>query len=651
MLFHKWKRRWLYSCAVGVALTGAGAAQTVLQVSPPPPPGGAAILQMLPPPGLPPVAGPLERPAESKPGLLERPVESKPEAPAEPPPPPEEDLLQTPMDPPLGFTGPSGVEPTEYQESSHFVPIEDRWRVGFPEWDRYGTGPQVGHDVPYELGRAINPFNQNVLKGDYPIIGQNTFLNITATDRSIFDVRQVPTGQNGFESTSNPGGANQFGKPNQFFYQNLLSVSFDLNHGDSAFKPTDWRIKVTPVFDINYLSVEEVGIVNPDVRKGTTRGRTFLALEEWFVETKIADISPDYDFVSARVGSQFFNSDFRGFLFTDTNLAARLFGNYQANRDQFNVIVFQQREKDTDSQLNTFNSRDQTVLIANFFRQDFFVPGYTATFSVHYNNDRPSFHFDRDNFLVRPDPVGLAAQHELNVMYLGWGGDGHIGRVNIDHQFYWAYGRDSLNPLANQAVDINAQMAAVELSYSRDYVRFRTSFFWSSGDDNINNSHATGFDAIIDNPNFVGGEFSYWQRQPIKLLGVFLKQENSLIPDLRSSKTEGQSNFVNPGVLIGNAGVDVDLTPKLKWINNWNLLWFDETNPLEQFVFQEKVHHFIGADLSTGMEYRPLLSNNIVTKFGVSTLLPGRGFKDLYNNANSETNPMVAGFLEVILQY
>ena len=69
----------------------------------------------------------------------------------------------------------------------------------------------------------------------------------------------------------------------------------------------------------------------------------------------------------------------------------------------------------------------------------------------------------------------------------------------------------------------------------------------------------------------------------------------------------------------------------------------------EQFVFQEKVHHSIGTDLSSGMVYRPLLSNNIVMKFGVSTLLPGRGFKDLYSNANSDVPVMVAGFLDVIL--
>jgi len=42
-----------------------------------------------------------------------------------------EPLLSTAVDPPLGYTGPSGVLPREEQESSHFVPVEDRWRIGW----------------------------------------------------------------------------------------------------------------------------------------------------------------------------------------------------------------------------------------------------------------------------------------------------------------------------------------------------------------------------------------------------------------------------------------------------------------------------------------------------------------------------------------
>ena len=45
-----------------------------------------------------------------------------------------------PIDAPLGFSGRSSVIPHEVQTDPHFVPIEDRWRIGFPEWDRYGKG-------------------------------------------------------------------------------------------------------------------------------------------------------------------------------------------------------------------------------------------------------------------------------------------------------------------------------------------------------------------------------------------------------------------------------------------------------------------------------------------------------------------------------
>ncbi len=175
-----------------------------------------------------------------------------------------------------------------------------------------------------------------MLKGDYPIIGQHTFLNITATTDTLLETRQVPTPSG--EITASPGETDFFGNPNQFFFRENLSVSFDLVHGDSSFKPVDWRIKVTPVFNVNYLDVEELGVVSPDVTKGHTRGRTYSTLEEWFAETKLADLSPNYDFVSVRVGSQPFTSDFRGFIFSDTNRAVRLFGTEFSNRDQFNVV-------------------------------------------------------------------------------------------------------------------------------------------------------------------------------------------------------------------------------------------------------------------------------------------------------------------------
>lgn len=561
-------------------------------------------------------------------------------------------FFRTRVEPPTGYTGPSGVLPREPQTSDDFVPVEDRWRIGMPEWDRYDKGHPIADDYPYIPGRKFDPFNQNVYKGDYPIYGQSTFLDLSGLASMFFEPRSIPTpASGGFESTARPGSFEFFGRNSSFITLDFFSLSADLFHGDAAFKPVDWRIKITPTLGISNFSFSERAAVSPNVLQGTNRFRAFWALQEAFAEVKLADTSSDYDFTSVRAGTQPFISDFRGFLFNDINRAVRFFGTRNANRDQWNVAYFRQWEKDTNTGLNTFNDRKQTLLFLNYYRQDFIFPGYTSQVSLTYNNDPRSFKFDKNRFLVRPDPVGVFQPHSVNVAYLGWGGDGHIGRYNLTHQFYWAFGRDSLNPLANQAQTINAQMAAVELSYDRDWARFKASFFYSSGDHNPNNSHATGFDTILDQPNFSGGPFSFWNRQQIPLFGVNLTQRLSLIPDLRSSKLQGQANFVNPGILIPNLGVDFDLTPKLKMLNNMNVLYFDQTAPLERFLFDAKIANFIGFDLSTGIEYRPLLSENFIFIAGVSTLLPGSGFRDIYNNFDSHVPALVAGFMNLNLAF
>jgi hypothetical protein len=556
-----------------------------------------------------------------------------------------------PVQSPIGFTGQSGVQPRERQQSSHFVLFEDRWRMGFPQWDRYGRGHPLLDDYPYDPGRFLNPYKQNVLKGDYPVVGQHTFMNLTVSNQLIYDYRQVPTPQNPQEVTQNPNGFAAFGNPNQNNILNTTSFSLDLSHGDAAFKPADWRIRVTPVVNENYLVAQELGVTAPDVEEGRHRYQYQVSLQEWFAEAKLADLSADYDFLSVRVGSQPFVSDFRGFLFADTNRAIRFFGTRLSNREQFNLVAFSQQEKDTNSFLNTFANRQQTVLIANYFRQDTIFPGYTSHFSFHGNFDQPSTHYDTDGVLVRPDPAGVFQEHRVNAYYLGWGGDGHINRLNISHQFYQVFGVDSFNPIGGQRVNISAQMAACELSYDRDWVRFRTSVFWASGEDNPFGTTAHGFDAIFDNPNFAGGAFSYWQRQSIRLQGVNLTNRNSLLPNLRSSKTQGQANFMNPGLRLFNAGMDFDVSQKVRLITNANFLWFDQVGVLRQFIFQNQVDRHIGTDISLGTEYRPLLSNNVILTAGVSSFLPGSGFHDIYDNLTGRTPTLYAAFTELILTY
>jgi hypothetical protein len=370
------------------------------------------------------------------------------------------------------------------------------------------------------------------------------------------------------------------------------------------------------------------------VRKGTTRFDVHAGLQEGFVEAKLKDLSSSYDFVSVRAGIQSFTSDFRGFIFSDQEPGLRVFGNFGSNRYQFNAVYFAMLEKDANSGLNRFEYRKQQVLIGNVYRQDFIKPGYTIQASFHYNKDDPSFKFDVNNFLVRPAPIGLVKPHSIRAFYYGLTGDGHLGRFNITHAFYQVLGHDNFNELAGRRVDINAQMAAVELSLDRDWIRYRLSFFYASGDKDPRDGTARGFDTIFDDPNFGGGFFSFFNREGIRLTGtgVALVNGGSLVPDLRTSKIEGQSNFVNPGLFLYNAGVDIDVTPKIRGFVNLNLLRFARTEPLELLLFQKPIHAGIGADSGIGVSYRPPLSENIVITGGVNALVPFQGFREISTN-------------------
>jgi hypothetical protein len=204
--------------------------------------------------------------------------------------------------------------------------------------------------------------------------------------------------------------------------------------------------------------------------------------------------------------------------------------------------------------------------------------------------------------------------------------------VNLTHAFYQALGTDSFNPLAGRPVTINAQMAALELSVDKDWIRFKGSAFYASGSANPASGHARGFDAIEDFPEFAGGIFSLWNREGIRLTGagVNLTSPDSLLPSLRSDKDEGQANFVNPGIFLANLGTDFDLTPKLRGFVNVNYLRFEDTEPLELLLFQAPIHHTIGVDSSLGVRYRPPLTENISITAGAAALVPGQGLRDIY---------------------
>ena len=576
--------------------------------------------------------------------------------------------LQLPKDKPLGAAGPNRNRKPSPDEDADFIIIKDRWRIGVPE------------DPRFRKGSIFDPYHQNVLKGDYPIIGNDIFMNLNFASETFFNFRQLPT-LSGISANS-PDSSEFFGSGRQEFANENFIFSFDMYKGDASFKPVDWRFKVTGVSNVNFLRARKNGIVSADPHEGKSRFDGFNSIKEAFIEWRLGDTtkalpflrgkrseggrSPFFDTTSMRVGIQEFTSDFRGFVFSDSNLGARLFGNFKSNRYQYNAVYFNMLEKDANSELNQINFkdiawRDQRVYIANFYRQDTFVKGYTLQFSTLYNDDRPSTFQNGNLFQARPSRLGASIPHRVQSGYFGVNGDGHFGRLNVTNSFYQAIGRDTFNGLANRPERINAQMGAVEFSVDYDFFRYRLAGFYASGDSKPTDGTAKGFDAIVDRPNFAGGEFSFWNQQEIRLTqtGVELVGPNSLLPALRSNKIQGQSNFVNPGLGLVNAGVDVNVTQKLRAFLNYNYLRFMRTEPLELALFRDNIRREIGHDLGIGFIYRPLLSENIILTAGASGLKPGRGFTDIYSsNCNgisqgceANTPTLFSTFMKVKFRY
>lgn len=527
------------------------------------------------------------------------------------------------------------IQPIE-SSASGFIPVPDRWRM-------------------FYAGKWYDPYNQNVLKADIPVFGspgEEWFFESSLVSDTLFETRRVPVPV-GFASTKRPNSNDVFGDGDQFAFQENLIASFSLIRGNTAFKPPDFEFRVAPIFNSNYLRTQEDGLVKADPTYGSTRWDSYIGFQELFVDMHLADISDRYDFVSFRGGIQQFNADFRGFLYNDNQPGARFFGNYDNNKTQFNLAWFNRLDKNVNSGVNTmFNDRHEDVFIANTYRQDLLALGHSTTFSVVYRADtagNQGYEYDANDFLVRPTAIGDQLPKNVYSTYFGLGGDGHFGRVNTTTQFYYVFGSESHNPIAQQQVDISAAMAAQEFSYDVDWVRFRTSFLWSSGDSDPYDGTASGFDAIFDNPNFAGGDLAYWQRLGVPFVaggGTNLVNRNSFYPSFRPGKEMGQANFVNPGLVLYNLGVDFELLPELKLVTNTSYLQFANTASLEVLRQDGSIGRDIGWDLSAGFLYRPLLTNNVLIRLGSGVLIPEQGEENLFGN---QTN--YHAFTNIILQY
>jgi hypothetical protein len=539
------------------------------------------------------------------------------------------------------------------------VGVPDRWRImsslcpkkdpqtGLKDRAIYTLFPKL----EYMCHSTLDPFHHSVLKGDRPMTkgqrpgflkGDDWYFIANAVSDTVIEPRSFPIPV-GNQTTTNPNEIDTFGRSSSLVLSQTFITGFSLLKGMTAFKPPVIEYRVALAANINYVQVPEKRVLFVEPSKGTHRTDAFVGVQELFADYHIGRFdSKRFDFVSLRVGIQPFQSDFRGFLFNDNQLGVRLFGNRDNNRWQFNLAAFWRLEKDTNSGLNDITRRPRRdfIFTANLFRQDFPVVGLTSQVSVTYNLNREDdrVQVDTNGFPVRPSLLGDLRPRQYDVVYVGYAADGHFGRVNLTGQVYGAFGEDRNNFLTSRPNVIRAFMAAAEASYDIDWMRFRLSGLYASGDRDPYDKVEGGFDAILENPQFAGADTSYWIRQSIPFAGggrvISINGRNGILNSLRTSKDQGQSNFINPGTMLLGVGGDFDLKPELRVSANVNHLWFENTKVMQVLRNEGSIPKDIGWDLSVSTIWRPNASQNLVFRLSGAVLEAGSGFKDLFTQQN-----------------
>jgi hypothetical protein len=508
-----------------------------------------------------------------------------------------------PVAPTPAPTAPVAASPEPPPFATVASPFEDRWAVPLPGYP---------HGVPRQW---TNPYRPNVLKGDLPIAGSSVFLAVSAGIELPLDARGSPVGP-GVVSPA-PEDVSQLGGTPQLVGAARASLSAELYQGPAGFEPRRWGLRAAGAFAARQVRVPS----SESLAGSASESQSELGLQEALAEVRLLTLSPRFDYASLRAGLQPFVSDFRGFILNDLPLGARLFGTATGNRVQWNAGAFELLRKQPETRINRLERAEREVAVANLIVRD--VPlGYRLGASYHF---------------LRDAPAAEAARSEVH--YAGFAGEGRLGGLGVTHAAYAALGRSA------RAADVAAWLGALELVRPREWVRWRASFLFASGDADAGDGKDEGFDSIQDLPVFAGGATGFWHRSGIALpgAGVLLKPADSLLPSLRTGKF-APSSYVNPGLLLAGVGMEMDLTPKLQARALAHYLRFHRTGALAERL-GSPVGPEIGVDLGASLRYRPLLNEHMILGAGVAGLLPGSGWKDLEPFVCPATGCATAGAL------
>lgn len=477
--------------------------------------------------------------------------------------------------------------------------------------------------------------------------GGDLYLRLQAFARGELDDFSIPT------SSGTPGpGASFFGSDDQARARVDAAVVADAWRVRPGHGGVEWRARVALAAARQIDEVGELGVISPDLGEGDDRGEGAFGVEEAWFEHGLSPRDAQTHW-SVRVGVLPLRTDFRGFVYDDSNLGA-LFSGANSERWSWKLALFDRRDRDTETGLLELDEeRDQLVAVASLRRDDWlpFVgdrEGYATEFSLHWSLDTRDEHVDEDGFSVAPPPFGAAQSGDVESIYLGWAGEGRLSEHwDVSHALYQVYGSDEANPIAAKEVDIDARLAAIELGTHFGGIRVSFSALHASGDSDANDKKGGGFDAILDAPRFAGAGSSFWARHAWRLVGTKLKSDWSPLPDLSPSQNEGHQGFVNPGLDL--LGASAAWTPNESLRASAGLSWlnFDDTDSLETLLQIDSVEREIGWELWTGAEWRPTRQVNARVELGASVLLPGGGIERVFG----DDDPLWGVFAAVTLGF
>ena len=231
--------------------------------------------------------------------------------------------------------------------------------------------------------------------------------------------------------------------------------------------------------------------------------------------------------------------------------------------------------------------RDDDVFVANLYRQDFPVLGLTSQATVVHNRNRDDASDRRERLPARARPCSASRElREYDVIYLGFNGDGRIGRLNLTASGYYALGEDENSLLDRRATPTSARFfLAAEPSIDFDWIRFRLSALYASGDDDPFDDDERRLRRDLREPDLRRRRHQLLDPpgHPVRRRRRRRRSTAATASCRRCARRRSRASRTSsiPGLILLGVGADFDVLPELRLSVNANYLWFDDTAVLE----------------------------------------------------------------------